>query len=213
MHFPCFAYLVLFCFHCSTIFGMSVRFFGVFLFKEITNVFRVGLLILTHWLGLHANMCRSWSFSFLVVCRMYVFGGWVPAEEKNAVGAEWTCTNSMSVLNLGMYLTPQNYMNWHYLSVKNCFYFYFVMKLYMGCHFSGMFDDLLYNYFIISDLALRHNDVAWSEPWEPTTAAVRHSHGGGRERGGSYLLAKSSHWSLRCSHRHAPVHLEWTGRL
>uniref|UniRef100_A0A673XWC4 Host cell factor C2 n=1 Tax=Salmo trutta TaxID=8032 RepID=A0A673XWC4_SALTR len=34
---------------------------------------------------------------------MYVFGGWVPVPETdkpNALGAEWICTNSLSVLNL-----------------------------------------------------------------------------------------------------------------
>lgn len=38
---------------------------------------------------------------------MYVFGGWVPVVESenkpNALGVEWICTNSLSLLNLGKY--------------------------------------------------------------------------------------------------------------
>lgn len=38
---------------------------------------------------------------------MYVFGGWVPVVESenkpNALGVEWICTNSLSLLNLGQY--------------------------------------------------------------------------------------------------------------
>lgn len=44
------------------------------------------------------------------VCRMYVFGGWIPVPESdkhNALGTEWICTNSLSVLNLGQYFSPQ----------------------------------------------------------------------------------------------------------
>ncbi|KAI5093879.1 host cell factor 2, partial [Silurus meridionalis] len=44
---------------------------------------------------------RSQHSSNLIGNQMYVFGGWIPATEKNAVGAEWICTNSTSVLNLG----------------------------------------------------------------------------------------------------------------
>uniref|UniRef100_UPI0037E895A3 host cell factor 2 n=1 Tax=Semicossyphus pulcher TaxID=241346 RepID=UPI0037E895A3 len=35
--------------------------------------------------------------------KMYVFGGWIPipeSDEHNALGTEWICTNSLSVLNL-----------------------------------------------------------------------------------------------------------------
>ena len=41
---------------------------------------------------------------------MYVFGGWIPVPESdrdNALGTEWICTNSLSVLNLGQYITLQ----------------------------------------------------------------------------------------------------------
>jgi hypothetical protein len=47
-------------------------------------------------------------FCFASVGRMYVFGGWVPVPETdkpNTLGAEWICTNSLSVLNLGQYHT------------------------------------------------------------------------------------------------------------
>lgn len=42
------------------------------------------------------------------VCRMYVFGGWIPVPESDkhsALGIEWICTNSLSVLNLGQYIS------------------------------------------------------------------------------------------------------------
>lgn len=38
------------------------------------------------------------------VCRMYVFGGWIPAPEPeriNDLGTQWICTKSLSVLHLG----------------------------------------------------------------------------------------------------------------
>ncbi|MBN3312325.1 HCFC2 factor, partial [Atractosteus spatula] len=44
------------------------------------------------------------SLSSVITQRMFVFGGWIPvlrSEDKpSALGAEWTCTNSMSALNL-----------------------------------------------------------------------------------------------------------------
>lgn len=39
---------------------------------------------------------------------MYVFGGWVPvpeSDEDNASGTEWICSDSLSVLNLGQYIS------------------------------------------------------------------------------------------------------------
>lgn len=42
------------------------------------------------------------------VCRMYVFGGWVPLVMDDVKVAthekEWKCTNSLACLNLGMFL-------------------------------------------------------------------------------------------------------------
>lgn len=49
------------------------------------------------------------------VCRMYVFGGWIPvpdSDRHNALGTEWICTNSLSVLNLGQ-----------------CYYFFFFLQV------------------------------------------------------------------------------------
>lgn len=42
---------------------------------------------------------------------MYVFGGWIPipeSDEHSALGTEWICTNSLSVLNLGQYVSPKH---------------------------------------------------------------------------------------------------------
>lgn len=55
------------------------------------------------------HVVDSLSSLFLSVfaVRMYVFGGWVPVVESenkpNALGVEWICTNSLSLLNLGQY--------------------------------------------------------------------------------------------------------------
>ncbi|XP_060745091.1 host cell factor 2 isoform X1 [Tachysurus vachellii] len=43
---------------------------------------------------------RSQHSSNVIGNQMYLFGGWVPAEQKNAVGAEWICSNSLFALNL-----------------------------------------------------------------------------------------------------------------
>nr|XP_046155198.1 host cell factor 2-like isoform X2 [Oncorhynchus gorbuscha] len=46
---------------------------------------------------------RSLHSANVIENKMYVFGGWVPVPETdkpNALGAEWICTNSLSVLNL-----------------------------------------------------------------------------------------------------------------
>ncbi|XP_076861370.1 host cell factor 2 [Brachyhypopomus gauderio] len=47
---------------------------------------------------------RSLHSSNVIGNQMYVFGGWVPAEDSdgktNALGPEWICTNSMAILNL-----------------------------------------------------------------------------------------------------------------
>ncbi|KAI5618050.1 host cell factor 2, partial [Silurus asotus] len=59
---------------------------------------------------------RSQHSSNLIGNQMYVFGGWIPATEKNAVGAEWICTNSTSVLNLDTMtwrrLNPESRQHW-----------------------------------------------------------------------------------------------------
>ncbi|XP_062851076.1 host cell factor 2 [Trichomycterus rosablanca] len=56
---------------------------------------------------------RSQHSSSVIRNQMYVFGGWVPAEETAGIlkssGPEWVCTNSMSVLNLDT-------MTWHSLN-------------------------------------------------------------------------------------------------
>lgn len=49
----------------------------------------------------------------LPVCRMYVFGGWIPVPESDkhtASGTEWICTNSISVLNLGTFTGQHTYI-------------------------------------------------------------------------------------------------------
>ncbi|CDQ75459.1 unnamed protein product [Oncorhynchus mykiss] len=46
---------------------------------------------------------RSLHSANVIENKMYVFGGWVPVPETdkpNTLGAEWICTNSLSVLNL-----------------------------------------------------------------------------------------------------------------
>lgn len=49
---------------------------------------------------------RSFHHGAVFVCRMYVFGGWVPAPESERIddlGAQWICTKSLSVLHLGQF--------------------------------------------------------------------------------------------------------------
>ncbi|KAK3517816.1 hypothetical protein QTP70_018960 [Hemibagrus guttatus] len=55
---------------------------------------------------------RSQHSSNVIGNQMYVFGGWIPAEEKNAVGAVWICTNSLFTLNLDT-------MTWHALNPES----------------------------------------------------------------------------------------------
>ncbi|XP_070709872.1 host cell factor 2 [Pempheris klunzingeri] len=46
---------------------------------------------------------RSLHSASVIGNKMYVFGGWIPvpdSDKHNALGAEWICTNSLSVLNL-----------------------------------------------------------------------------------------------------------------
>ncbi|KAK2858795.1 hypothetical protein Q5P01_003415 [Channa striata] len=46
---------------------------------------------------------RSLHSANVIGNKMFVFGGWIPVPESdkhNALGAEWICTNSLSVLNL-----------------------------------------------------------------------------------------------------------------
>ncbi|KAL0962814.1 hypothetical protein UPYG_G00345840 [Umbra pygmaea] len=48
-------------------------------------------------------LARSLHSANVIGNKMYVFGGWVPVSETdklNDLGAEWICTNSLSVLNL-----------------------------------------------------------------------------------------------------------------
>lgn len=44
-------------------------------------------------------------FVFLLLSRMYIFGGWVPHKGENTENSphdcEWRCTSSFSYLNLG----------------------------------------------------------------------------------------------------------------
>ncbi|XP_044042987.1 host cell factor 2 isoform X2 [Siniperca chuatsi] len=54
---------------------------------------------------------RSLHSASVIGNEMYVFGGWIPVPESdkhNALGTEWICTNSLSVLNLDT-------MSWHNL--------------------------------------------------------------------------------------------------
>ncbi|XP_031591548.2 host cell factor 2 isoform X1 [Oreochromis aureus] len=53
---------------------------------------------------------RSLHSASVIGNKMYVFGGWIPAPESEthiALGTEWICTNSLSVLNLDT-MTWQN---------------------------------------------------------------------------------------------------------
>lgn len=60
---------------------------------------------------------------YLLHCRLYVFGGWVPvgeAEETLAAdGVKWICTNSLSILNLGMIKNITTIL--HLDNLRNCF--------------------------------------------------------------------------------------------
>lgn len=53
-------------------------------------------------------LCRPTSVSSVIFlcCRLYVFGGWVPVGDAEDIlttdGVKWVCTNSLSILNLGM---------------------------------------------------------------------------------------------------------------
>ena len=51
------------------------------------------------------NVIISFQF-FLLLLRMFVFGGWVPLVMDEVKGRqdekEWKCTNSLACLNLGM---------------------------------------------------------------------------------------------------------------
>lgn len=62
---------------------------------------------------------------------MYVFGGWIPVPESdrdNALGTEWICTNSLSVLNFGQYITLQvsHTLIWVFTQddAPECFYWF-----------------------------------------------------------------------------------------
>lgn len=54
-----------------------------------------------------------WTSLTLVscVCRMFVFGGWVPLVMDDVKVAthekEWKCTNTLACLNLGMFKVQQ----------------------------------------------------------------------------------------------------------
>lgn len=52
-------------------------------------------------------MLVKWSkCEFISLCRMYVFGGWVPLVMDDVKVAthekEWKCTNTLACLNLGL---------------------------------------------------------------------------------------------------------------
>lgn len=52
-------------------------------------------------------MLVKWSkCKFISLCRMYVFGGWVPLVMDDVKVAthekEWKCTNTLACLNLGL---------------------------------------------------------------------------------------------------------------
>ncbi|XP_017349733.1 host cell factor 2 isoform X3 [Ictalurus punctatus] len=77
--------------------------FGGMCGNRLSDLWQLDVDTMTWSLPKTAGPCpspRSQHSSNVIGNQIYVFGGWVPAEEKNAVGAEWTCTNSMSVLNL-----------------------------------------------------------------------------------------------------------------
>ncbi|XP_026778796.3 host cell factor 2 isoform X1 [Pangasianodon hypophthalmus] len=85
--------------------------FGGMCGNRLADLWQLDIDTMTWSLPKTAGPCplpRSQHSSNVIGNQMYVFGGWVPAE-KNAVGAEWICTNSMSVLNLDT-------MMWHGLT-------------------------------------------------------------------------------------------------
>lgn len=51
---------------------------------------------------------RSLHSATVIGNKMYVFGGWVPlivSDSKSITEREWKCTNTLAILDLGMYFT------------------------------------------------------------------------------------------------------------
>uniref|UniRef100_A0A8C9Z4H4 Host cell factor C2 n=1 Tax=Sander lucioperca TaxID=283035 RepID=A0A8C9Z4H4_SANLU len=56
-------------------------------------------------------LSRSLHSASVIGNKMYVFGGWIPvpeSDEHNALGTEWICSDSLTVLNLGQYIFSKN---------------------------------------------------------------------------------------------------------
>ncbi|TSK13340.1 Host cell factor 2 [Bagarius yarrelli] len=89
--------------------------FGGMCGNRLADLWQLDIDTMTWSLPKTTGLCplpRSQHSSNVIENQMYVFGGWVPAEERNAVGAEWVCSNSLSVLNLDT-------MTWHTLKPES----------------------------------------------------------------------------------------------
>lgn len=68
---------------------------------------------------------RSLHSSTLIGNKMYVFGGWVPLlvddVKTNVHEKEWKCTNSLAVLNIGIYIKI-------IVIVSFCFQFFVILN-------------------------------------------------------------------------------------
>ncbi|XP_072529052.1 host cell factor 2 [Salminus brasiliensis] len=93
--------------------------FGGMCGTRLADLWQLDLETMTWSLPQATGPCplpRSLHSSNVIGNQMYVFGGWVPAEETedetNASGVEWMCTNTLSMLNLDT-------MAWRYLNPES----------------------------------------------------------------------------------------------
>ncbi|XP_022527547.2 host cell factor 2 isoform X2 [Astyanax mexicanus] len=77
--------------------------FGGMCGKRLSDLWQLDIETMTWSIPQATGPCplpRSLHSANVIGNQMYVFGGWVPAEESETSGVEWMCTNSLSVLNL-----------------------------------------------------------------------------------------------------------------
>lgn len=124
--------------------------------------------------------------------RLYVFGGWVPVGEAedtlHADGVKWVCTDSLSMLNLGMIKNNMSFVQLD--NLRSCF------------NSKHCFLLVWFAYF-------RHNDMAWLDTGR-TPAKIDFRRTVGRTGRGWCTLAESTSWTLCGNRRHSSVCLERT---